>query len=188
MNARSHLNSPALNRMVLDHLIQQIVSGDHSLADQLGLDSRIREQLMELRSIEIGRLSELRGYLQIQVDVSALSRLLDHLDLERQEERIVKELVRRGAPQSMLRSLFHLSSRDVTALRQAIGLPGSPGRPRQPTEQEEREAWERFQELGLSLDAMAPTDWIRFHDATGIPLRVLWAMVSDWRGPAAANG
>lgn len=182
----SHLNSPTLNRMVLDHLIQQIVSGDRSLADQLGLDSGIRERLMDLRAAEVARLARLRGCIQIRVDVPALSRLLDHLAAERRKEETIRALVRLDAPQSMLSALFNLSSRDVTALRQAMGLPGLPGRPRQSSEEEERRAWEAIGELGLSLDSMRPTDWLRLHAATDIPMRVLWTMVNDWHGPAAA--
>jgi hypothetical protein len=184
--AHSHLNSPTLNRLVLDHLIHQIVNGDHTLADQLGLDTQIRAQLMDLRSIEINRLAELRGCVCISVDVPALARLLDHLLVERRQEETIKELVRKDAPQSMLRSLYQLTSREVTALRYSLGLPGSPGRTRQPSEEEEHRAWEIFQRMGLALDDMSPGDWIRFQEQAGIPLRVLWTMFNQWRMPVEA--
>lgn len=184
MSMKHHLNNPTLNRMVLDHLINGIAGGGHSLADQLGIDARMRRQLVDLRSIEIARLAELRGCIRVEIDVSALSRLLDHLMQEREQEQLVQEFALRNAPQSMLRSLFRLSSREVTALRCSLGLHGAPGRPRQPTEDEERQAWEACQELGLQVGELKPADWLSLQDATGIPLRILWAMVGDWAAPA----
>ena len=181
MMQKSHLDAPALNRLVLDHIIHGIVTGDHGLASQLGITAAMARQLTELRTGEINRLANLRGCIRIAVDVPALARLLDHLEQERRKEHQVHELIRRGAPSPMLLSLFDMNGREITALRYAMGLPGSPGRTRQPTEEEEREIWEAMRRLELDPWEMQPPDWIELHDATGVPLRTLWSSISEWR-------
>lgn len=186
-NTECHINSPTLNRMVIDHLIQHIVSGDLSLSNQLRLDDQLRHQLTDLRSIEINRLAELRGCIRVSVNPSALSRLLRHLADERETEATAREMARRGAPGSMLRTLFHLNSHDVTTLRCCVGLQGRPGRHRQPTADEERLAWEGLRATGLSLDAMEPRDWLTWQEHTGLPLRVLWHLAADVADPEVAR-
>ena len=178
-----HISCPLLNRMVLDHLINSIISGDYSLATQLGITTAMIGPLTDLRPAEINRLAELRGCVRITLDIPALSRLLDRLMQDRTKEEIVQEMVKRNAPQPMLHSLFRLSSREATALRYTLGLPGSPGRTRQPTEAEELKAWRVLQELNVPAGKMQAEDWLRLQDKTGIPLRVLWVMVNEWREP-----
>ncbi|WP_419603880.1 STY4526/YPO1902 family pathogenicity island replication protein [Thiolapillus sp.] len=179
----SHISCPLLNRMVLDHLINSIASGDHTIANQLGIPPAMIAPLTDLRPAEINRLAELRGCVRITLDVPALSRLLDRLMQDRSKEQLVQELIRRGAPQPMLYSLFQLTSREATALRYVLGLPGSPGRTREPTEEEEHRVWKTMQKLAMTADRMTPQDWVDLQDETGVPLRVLWAMVNEWREP-----
>ena len=169
--------------MVLDHLINSIASGDHTIANQLGIPPAMIAPLTDLRPAEINRLAELRGCVRITLDVPALSRLLDRLMQDRSKEQLVQELIRRGAPQPMLYSLFQLTSREATALRYVLGLPGSPGRTREPTEEEEHRVWKTMQKLAMTADRMTPQDWVDLQDETGVPLRVLWAMVNEWREP-----
>jgi hypothetical protein len=172
--------------MVLDHLINSIINGDYSLATQLGITTEMIGPLTDLRPAEINRLAELRGCVRIALDIPALSRLLDRLMQDRSKDQLVQEMVRRNAPQPMLYSLFQLSSREATALRYALGLPGSPGRTRQPTEQEELKAWGILQELNVPAGKMRAEDWLKLQDKSGIPLRVLWTMVNEWREPKVA--
>ncbi len=179
----SHISCPLLNRMVLDHLINSIANGDYAIANQLGITSSMIGPLTDLRPAEISRLAELRGCVRITIDVPALSRLLDRLMQERSKEQVVQEMVRRNAPQPMLYSLFQLTSREATAMRYTLGLPGSPGRTRQPTEEEEHQAWKAIQNRNVSVARMRPEDWLALQDETGIPLRVLWSMVNEWNEP-----
>jgi len=178
-----HISCPLLNRMVFDHLINSITRGDHTIANQLGIPSPMIGPLTDLRPAEINRLAELRGCVRISLDVPALSRLLDRLMQDRSKEQLVQELIRRGAPQPMLYSLFQLTSREATALRYVLGLPGSPGRTREPTEEEEHRVWKTLQELDMAADRMTPQDWVNLQDETGVLLRVLWSMVNDWQEP-----
>ncbi len=177
----AHLGSPSLNRLVLDYLIHRIVSGDIVTSDQLGIDSRMRRQLIDLRAADLGRLAGLRGCVRVSVDVQALARMLDHLAQERRQQGAVEELVRRDAPNAMLLALFQLTSREVTVLRQALGLPGSPGRTRQATEEEELRIWSALRDLRMDSEALRPEDWLALHDETGIPLRILWSAVTNLR-------
>ncbi len=182
-SSESHISCPLLNRMVLDHLINNLINGDYTIADQLGITASMVAPLTDLRPAEINRLAELRGCVRITIDIPALSRLLDRLMQDRSKEKLVHELVRRDAPQPMLEHLFQITSREATAMRFALGLPGSPGRARQPTEAEEHKAWELMQELGIPANRMNAEDWLALHDSTGIPLRVLWPMVNEWQQP-----
>lgn len=179
----TYLNSPELNRLILDHLISGIAAGNRELAGQLGLSTRMRAQLEDLRSGEVRRLAELPGCIRVEVDVRVLGRLLDYLAKEREAESTMRELIRRGAPQPLLHQLYSLSSRETSNLREHMGLPGTPGRTRRPTEQEERRAWTAFEELleGDTGRELEPEEWLQLCDRSGIDLRLLWVLVNEWR-------
>ncbi|HHC72145.1 MAG TPA: DUF2857 family protein [Thiotrichales bacterium] len=189
MDRTNRTREARLNSALLRYAVECIADGDMASVRRMGFPPEMLSRLAEVRLQDLRRLETSKAIIsRIEVNATALSRLLSHLDQERNREQDIRMLLQAGAPQAMMRALYGMSSSDYTAARRALGLSASAGRPREATEAEEQRLMRELARRSEQAESLSATDWIEIADRCGAPLRVLWPIIQGWRAPDGKEG
>ncbi len=143
----------------------------------------------EIRAIEGMTLKQLQHlarfgsqYLELRINRTHFCRALAHVQNQNlsqaQRQSLQDQLVLRGAPMEMLRTLVGMDRREFSELRRRHGIHGK-GRPRTPTEGELEVLYRNWRETAALPDAER---YLALAEATGLSLAVIWAETHELRG------
>jgi hypothetical protein len=173
----------------LRYITERIHEDDLSALWEMGLDQTTIDEFRELRMMDWNRiisrfpqrnvgLSAKGGEILIGVDLTALIRLVRHVNAERQSERVLDELIQANAPYELVTSYFGISTRQFAQRRKLFGLQGT-GRIRVPEHGVIEAVWSECSNVlrGRSPCALSPRDLLVLHRRTGEDLRVIWRVL-----------
>jgi hypothetical protein len=173
----------------LRYITERIHEEDLSALWEMGLDQATIDEFRELRMMDWNRiisrfpqrnvgLSAKEGEILIGVDLTALIRLVRHVNAERQNERVFDELIQANAPYELVSSYFGISTRQFAQRRKLFGLQGT-GRIRAPEDGVIEAVWNECSKVlrGRSPCALSPRDLLLLHRKTGEDLRVVWRVL-----------
>lgn len=173
----------------LRYITERLHEDDLSALWELGLDQASIDEFRELRMVDWNRivsrfpqpsvgLSAKEGRISIGIDLTALTRLVRHINAERQNERVLDELIQANAPYELVSSYFGISTKLFAQRRKLFGLQGT-GRIPEPEPEVIEAIWTECSKLlrGRSPNALSPTDLLLLHRRTGQDLRVVWRVL-----------
>lgn len=179
-----------INTAVLNFAVEQLRKGDTLSLRTLGFS---RESINRIRAINLGdlhSLAEAPGHiLNIRVDNRALELFLKRIETENKKTRLLENLVKADAPFALMHHYFGMQRREYIDIRDAFGMNDPKlGRTSLPSEEEERviaAAWHR-----ITHDEQQPSaiDFIRVHQETRQPIRVIWALFQNWTTSKTLGG
>jgi hypothetical protein len=173
----------------LRYITERIHEEDLSALWEMGLDQVTIDEFRDLRMMDWNRiisrfpqrnvgLSAKEGEILIGVDLTALIRLVRHVNAERRNERVLDELIQANAPYELVSSYFGISTRQFAQRRKLFGLQGT-GRIRAPEDGVVEAVWSECSKVlrGRSPCALSPRDLLLLHRKTGEDLRVVWRVL-----------
>jgi hypothetical protein len=162
-----------------------LAEGDIEALRQIGFVADDIPVLEQLRMSDLQALAASRAHaLNVQIDRDALQRSLTTTYRRRTRERLRRELVQLDAPLSMMATLFGMTPREYSALRERIGVSSGVGRPKTQLDEEPAAAiWQLWVELADAAhpDKLRHDDlWLVIGRALSSPLREAWFAVQRW--------
>lgn len=171
----------------LRHVTEALAEGEIRSVLALGfrLDQVARLEHYTLRDLRA--LSQVRAhFLDIAVDSAALDRVLDQLDRSKAYDALQDDLVRLRAPLAMMRALFGMTNAEYGTRRKRVGVSGTGvGRTPVPAEGEEQRIWQAWR---ANAHHPLAERYLAVGKSTGIPLKVVWALVQSWEADGLLSG
>jgi len=174
---------------LLCYITERIYEDDLSALWEMGLDQAAIDEFRELRMVDWNRiicrfpqrnvgLSAKEGQIRIGVDLTALIRLVRHVNAERQNERVLDALIQANAPYELVSSYFGISTKHFAQRRKLFGLQGT-GRIREPEPEVIEAIWGECSKVlrRRSPCALSPADLLVLHRRTREDLRVVWRVL-----------
>lgn len=161
----------------LEGVCQRLAAGDVSAVLAAGLTIEEVKALQNLRMPEWQQVVQHgNGFVRIDIDHELLQRVLERVELVREEDEQQNLMLRMLAPLPMMREIFGMHSTEYSGRRKMLGLEGTAvGRPPSCEEATEVNVWTAWQET----EHIRPL-WLRFvtvAEATEKPLNVIWQVV-----------
>lgn len=164
---------------VMLYAIQAISDGDLAAINDLDLTPEEVQQLAGLNVKALRYLAKLSGhFLTIKTDHDCFAKMMRHLETEMAQESLIDELLQQGAPYTMLKALFGLSTSEFTRRQKLLGMPQrGAGRPHALDEETQGRVWEAWRAteklpLGERYLALSRT--------TELPIMSLWSLTQSW--------
>jgi hypothetical protein len=170
-----------LVRAVIEYAVECLSQGDLDALEKLGFE---RSDMSDLRQLNLGNLCCIRAIryhiLSLQVDRARLRMVMQHVERDRDEQKMIEYLFRHDAPLRILHRLYGLSSKDCVFYRALYDTPTHSGRFREATEKEVQKVWVAVNRLGKHEPGRwVAADWVAIHKETHVPLRIIWQIVSN---------
>lgn len=172
-----------LTSNILSNAVYLINKGNLNLVFSLGWSIDSIKGLQQLSSDELLRLAEKApNLLRPQcIDNSAFHQAFLAIKHESDELKLQDDLLRYGAPASLMHELFGWTTNQTTTRRRLLGLPPQNGRPAQATEN--KAVYQQW------LDTRNETDLrqrlLRIAKNTGLPIRNFAQSCIDWANQEA---
>lgn len=130
-----NINNPTIKRILLEHVVEQVESGNLDSLLASGFDPELIDDLRKRPMKDFNHAAQLGSLaFHVNFDTQALKRCLWMYDRARRDEMLKEYFVRHGASITLLRSLFTLSKQELQRLRVELDLADKAmsGRPRLP--------------------------------------------------------
>jgi len=120
--------------------------------------------------------------LKVALDRKVYWPLVANLRKRRETQELQKALLAADAGHEMMQALYGMSGREYAHLRRMMAVRSFTGRPREPSEEDIQRLWEFWKVLVKDREEaeLAPEEYLRLHEDTGIPLRAIWSQTTRW--------
>lgn len=157
-------------------------AGQFPLLREIGLSPQQIEKVKTLSLAEMNELSNLGArFMDIKVDAESLETALAVLDRRLEDQRLTERLLRAGACYPVMKDLTGMETRDFVAQRQQLGLAntgnGRAAKPDATSQHRICRAW-----VASASESDPKRRLLAVHEATGLPIRVIWPVVNAWEG------
>ena len=146
------------------------------------------EQVRRLQRLSMGdvlHLSQIPGHsLAVRIDARSIDHLLDHIERSRETVRLQNELLRCGACQDMMRTLYGILPHEYAVRRKLLGI-SSTGRPPQLSEAEEKAILQAWRDSSGEPDPGAR--YLALAYQFPVPLSAIWRLVESVTDPAPSG-
>lgn len=164
-----------LNKSVFDYILMCIADRDIAPLNELGMSCLDIQKLQELYAIDLISLACSRAnFIKVKIDRTRFYNLLNAISKERAQQQQIIDLIRLGAPQTMLKELFAISQSEYTALRKSLNLSDGIGRTANVSEQDASLVYMQFKELNTTVDKLSIEQWRNLLSKSNMNLRELW--------------
>lgn len=170
-----------LNRAIFQYVMECLSEGDLDGLRSLGFDRRDIDKISGVNASDLHRLHGLQFHVvAVQLDHDRFRCFLEHIDRIHEEMRAIEYLVKNDAPAPILRGLYGLGWKECRVYRALHCTESHIGRPREAAPEEAWKVLGAYRSLGKeTTDRMTAADWKTLHERTGVPLRLIWQIVSD---------
>ncbi len=170
-----------LNMNIFDYVCACAEEGDYGPLHDIGLGRDDIIKINQLNMRDVIRLSQTKAHiLDIRVNRERLHNMLNSLNIRRKEDDDINQLIRMGAPQPMMQSLFAITPGDFTDKRKLFGLQDEGvGRAPEPSDDEQHIIYKAYEHLKTSPENMSARQWIDLAEETNISLRTIWQYVQQ---------
>jgi hypothetical protein len=157
-------------------------AGQFPLLREIGLSPQQIEKVKTLSLAEMNELSSLGArFMDIKVDAESLEAALAILDRRLEDQRLTERLLRAGACYPVMKDLTGMETRDFVAQRQRLGLANTGnGRAAKPDAARQHSICRAWVAAAGEVDPKRRL--LAVHEATGLPIRVIWPVVNAWEG------
>lgn len=171
---------------VLTYIARCIAENDRSALQKLGLGLQEVDAFSQLGPVDLQRLVASAArlpLLEIRCDPEQLRRRIHWVLTEQAQDQTQQALIQADAPSSLLMTCYGMGKTEYARHRQWLGLQSRGGRPRLPdpeTVARIRQTWDELVQ-GILPEAIIPEYYLRLHQRTGVPLRILWPLIQEWQ-------
>lgn len=118
-------------------------------------------------------------FVNISVDRTVFARMLDLVDLRRQDRCLLEDLMRHGASFHVLNSLRGIGQAEYAAMNLALGEPAKPGRPPRCSEQDTVAVWQLWHSDSMRNLSLAHK-LLEASQTTSVPVATIWMLLQQW--------
>ena len=163
---------------VLRYALQRVNDGDLSAALDLGftVDEIRAMEVLTLNDLE--HLSQLSAhFLRVHVDHDTYRAMINRVTEEAESKGTQNDLLRAGAPRSLMAEMFGWSALQYAHRRRLLGITSTPGRPPQLTESDETAVWRHWR---LHGQAPLAQRYLQAATAVGVTVAAVHSLVRSW--------
>ncbi len=169
---------------LLNYVGRCLAENDLSALREVKLPYDIATRLNHLSMIDVHRYAQRVVPGHIAFDVELTQRTLDHMEHERDQAAVVRQLIAADASLELLESLgFAMTRAEYRERRTEVGVSSGIGRTPEPDAQTAVRVWEALRTVlgARRIDDANAHDYIEVYARTGVPLRQAWKVVQSWR-------
>ncbi|HFH3285691.1 DUF2857 domain-containing protein [Pseudomonas aeruginosa] len=178
------LSFNVLNQAMLTQVLHELHLGNLQRCKALGLTEDDIELLQSLPPTTLSRLAHASvPWVEVRVDSPVLRRLIEQVDRDEQNERLINRALKLGASSTIMYRCFGLSHSETAMRRRLLRIEIRKGRPQQLSEEQEHALWQRWCQLRTrdgaddQLDAM-----MLLAEEQQISLAVVWQQIHHYSG------
>lgn len=172
-----------LTSAVMWYAVRCLAEGDQMALRTMNFGPREVEALREMQFGDLCHIDSLRAHcLKVALNREVYWPMVAHLRDRRTSEELQKTLILADAPLEMMQTFFGMSGREYTRLRRMLVVNTITGRPPEPTEQQIERLWEGWKaRADETVDGLLPPEsYLSLHQASGVPLRMIWSQTRRW--------
>lgn len=168
-----------LNKAVFDYVMVCIEHGDVDPLYEMGLSSDDLTRMQNIKNCELMRLVNSKAnVLDFKIDSQRLNNMLNMISKETQTEEHISLLIKNGAPQTMLNSLYAITPSQYTSKRKLHGITNEGVERSKDASEEQLEAiYNDFKLLQKDVSEVTPNEWIGISKTAKANLRIVWQVV-----------
>lgn len=153
-----------LNQFMLTQVLHELRMGNINHCKALGLNEEDLDLLQSLPPNTLSRLAYApTSWVEIKIDSAVLRRLIERVESDEQDERLINRALKLGASSAIMYQCFGLSHSETAMRRRLLKIETHKGRPLNLSEAQEHALWQRWSQLrstesatdlALQLDTM----------------------------------
>lgn len=173
---------------VLLYAVRCLLEGDQGALRDMNFGPKEIEALREMKLADLCGVESMRAHcLEIALNRDVYWPMIEHLKARRASEELQQQLMAADASLEMMQTLFGVSAREYTRLRRMLTVSPAIGRPPEPDDDASARLWEAWRAAAGSAESIAPEVYLRLHQDTGLPLRVVWNQIQRWSAYGALD-
>lgn len=173
---------------VLLYAVRCLLEGDQAALRDMNFGPKEIEALREMKLADLCGVESMRAHcLEIALNREVYWPMIAHLKSRRASEELQQRLMAADASLEMMQTLFGMSAREYTRLRRMLTVYPAVGRPPEPDDDASARLWEAWRVSAKGEEPIAPEVYLRLHQETGLPLRVVWNQVQRWSNYGALD-
>lgn len=174
-----------LNKVILDHIVNNIREGNVNTCHHLGFSTAELSEIQQLSIDEMYDIAQSKVPIAaINIDHSAFWKMVKMAQVNSQERMIIDRALLLGASIQMLNTYFGLSTTKVSARRSLLGIREEPGRKATTTDEQKTRLWELWRQHKGSIQSLESMEGLEllmlFAEETQINLTAIWRAVESW--------
>ncbi|MEN4946441.1 DUF2857 domain-containing protein [Pseudomonas proteolytica] len=171
-----------LNQAMLTQVLHELRLGNLQRCKALGLGEDDIYLLQSLPPATLSRLAHATvSWVEIKIDASVLHRLIEQVDRDEQNERLINRALKLGASSTIMYQCFGLAHSETALRRRLLKIETRKGRPQHLSEAQEHALWQRWCQLRThdgtedQLDAM-----MMMAEEQQISLTIVWQQIDHY--------